>query len=85
MITAIIWFLILIYIILEVCSGGVNLFSSEVKVVAQCEDFQGNTYRVRSKVDGYFKTEEKIKKQLEDEFYRRKGIRLKNVKLIQVV
>lgn len=77
----IIFILVIIYLLLEIYSGS----SDDVRIIALCEDFQGNTYRVKSKVEGYFKTEERIKRQVEDEFYLRKGIHLRSVKLIKVV
>lgn len=54
----------------------------DTRVVARCEDFQGNIYRVRTTVSGIFKTEERIKRGIEEEFYRRKRIRLRKVDLL---
>lgn len=59
-----------------------GLFTRDIRVVAQCEDFQGNTYRVRTTVGGFFKSDDRIKRGIEEEFYKRKHLRLKNVKII---
>jgi hypothetical protein len=62
-----------------------GLFTRDIRVVAKCEDFHGNVYNVKTTVEGIFKTEDRIKRGIEDQFYKRKRIRLKTVEIVQAI